>query len=70
MVSPVNPLIILYQLIKFEAPSYDRFWDILITKFHSDPLKGDNSIKGDSSSLKMIGSAIFIEESIYGISKP
>ena len=32
-------LIIFYQLIKFEAPSHKSSQDILITKFHSDPLK-------------------------------
>ena len=30
---------ILYQLTKFEAPSCNSFWNILITKFHFDPLK-------------------------------
>ena len=36
---PFNSLFILYQLTKLETPSYS-FWDILITKFNSDPLKG------------------------------
>ena len=30
-------LILLYQLIMFEAPSYNSFWDILNKIFHSDP---------------------------------
>ena len=38
--SPSSLLIILYKLTKFEAPSCNGFWNILITKFHYDPLKG------------------------------
>ena len=33
-------LIILYQLKKSEAHKYNRFLHILITKLHSDSLKG------------------------------
>ena len=33
--SPINLLIILYWLTKFEGPSYNTFWDILLTKLHS-----------------------------------
>ena len=34
-----NLLIILYKLTKFEAPSCYSYWNILITKFHYDPLQ-------------------------------
>ena len=39
--SPIDLLIILYQLTKFEAPSCCSFRDIMITDFQ----KGDNSKK-------------------------
>ena len=32
-------LIILYQLTKFEAPSYNSFWDILVTSFQCQNLQ-------------------------------
>ena len=35
-----NLLIILYQMTKFEAPSWYSFWNILIKQFYYDPLKG------------------------------
>ena len=38
---PGNLLIILYKLTKFEAPSCYSFWNIMLTKFHYDPLKGE-----------------------------
>ena len=47
---PANLLIILYQLTKFEAPGCNSFWDLLITNFNSDPLKGALLHKGDNSS--------------------
>ena len=37
--SPINLLIILYQLTKFEAPSYNNFQDIMITNFQSSNLQ-------------------------------
>ena len=37
--SPVDLLIILYQLTKFEAPSCNSFWDIMITNFQSPNLQ-------------------------------
>ena len=37
--SPINLLIILYQLIKFEAPSCYCFRDIMITSFQSPNLE-------------------------------
>ena len=39
-------LISLNQLAMFEAPSYNKFWDILSKKFHSDPFKGAQHHKG------------------------
>ena len=37
--SPDN-LIILCQVTKFEAPSCNNFWGIVISKFDTDPYKG------------------------------
>ena len=37
--SPINLLIILYQLTKFEAPSCYSFRDIMITNFQSPNLQ-------------------------------
>ena len=37
--SPIDLLIILYQLIKFEAPSCNSFRDIIITNFQSPNLQ-------------------------------
>ena len=37
--SPIDLLIILYQLIKFEAPSCYSFGDIMITNFQSPNLQ-------------------------------
>ena len=37
----MNLLIILYQLTKFEAPSYTSFRDIMITNFQSPNLQRD-----------------------------
>ena len=37
--SPINLLIILYYLTKFEAPSYYSFRDIMITNFQSPNLQ-------------------------------
>ena len=37
---PDNLLIIVFQLIKFEAPSCDIVLDILTTKLHYNHLKG------------------------------
>ena len=37
--SPIDPLIILYQLTKFEAPSCNTFRDIMITNFQSPNLQ-------------------------------
>ena len=37
--SPTDLLIILYQLTKFEAPSYFSFRDIMITNFQSPNLQ-------------------------------
>ena len=37
--SPINLLIILYQLTKFEAPSCYNFRDIMITNFQSPNLR-------------------------------
>ena len=39
MFSPINFLIILYQLTKFEAPSCTTFGDIMITNFQSPNLQ-------------------------------
>ena len=44
--APGNLLIILYSLTMFEAPICYSFWDIMITKLHSDPLKGALLNKG------------------------
>ena len=46
-------LIMLYSLTKFEAHSCYTFWDILITKFHYDHLKGHSSTKGDNPNFKL-----------------
>ena len=43
--SPINPLITLYQLTKFEAPSRDTFRDIMITNFHSPNLQREIILK-------------------------
>ena len=67
--SPVHQLIILYLLTKFEAPSCYNFQDILITKFHFDPLKGRNSTMGDNLDLKQYVSTIYDDKSIHEISK-
>ena len=37
--SPIDLLIILYQLTKFEAPSCNTFQDIMITNFQSTNLQ-------------------------------
>ena len=37
--SPIDPLIILYQQTKFEAPSCNTFRDIMITNFQSPNLE-------------------------------
>ena len=39
-VSPLNPVIILYQLTMVQPPGYNKFWGILITIFHPEILKG------------------------------
>ena len=39
LITPINLLIILYQLTKFEAPSCYSFWDIMITNFHNPNLQ-------------------------------
>ena len=43
--SPIDLLIILYQLTTFEAPCCYSFRDIMITNFQSKSAKGDNSKK-------------------------
>ena len=56
-VSPINPLIIFYQLTKFEALSYNSFLRYLDYKFSFQPfIRGlnpqremHNSTKGDNS---------------------
>ena len=48
--SPINLLIIFYQLTKFEAPSCYRFRDIIITLFSkSKSAKGDISKKNKTT---------------------
>ena len=37
-------LIILHQLTKFEALSFNTFGDTLLTKLHSDPFKGTSPL--------------------------
>ena len=39
-------------------------------KFHSDPLKGNNSTKAEIQTKKNMGQLYFDEEPIYDISKP
>ena len=43
--SPINLLIILYQLTKFEAPSCDSFRDIMITNFQMSNLQREIILK-------------------------
>ena len=43
----------------FQAPNWNTFWDILLTRFHLIFSKGHNSRKGDNSNKKKYRSAIF-----------
>ena len=62
-----NPLIILYQLIKFEAHSYDKIADYLISLW---PFKRDITPQREIIQIKKYGSVIFDEESTCEISRP
>ena len=58
--SPGHLLIINYKLSKFEAHSCYNFLNILITKFHYDPLKGGITPQREIIQIKKIWVSYFL----------